>query len=469
MKSAQINKCSLKSGNLRDRALVGALIGAGLCVPALVTASQIFPLHLWEALGALAGGSAIGCGLATVSAFAKKPPTDQINAEPNTQLPPMCPATELVLRHDANGDVSQHSGSSHAELGELADAVFGKGLLNLIRITDRPAYLKSISDAHNGKTAKAVHLHIAVSTTPRIYQAFAFTARPTPNGCESSLCDISRELELQQSLQELPSANDAENQLAKVASHMAHELRSPLNSILGFSEMLAGESSDRFTEAQRKEYAGLIHRSGTHLLGVVENMLDIGQLKAGRLELSENLFDVGLLCHESVAILEPQIRDSALQIDVNYPHDLPPLYADEKCCRQMLINLIGNAIKFTSGAGEVSLTARQVKGHIEFEVKDSGVGIPDEALGRLGRPFERVEGTDVPGTGLGLSLVRQMVELHGGTFKLESVLGEGTTATLSLPIVRASVGNTFSQWPTKDTRETDKASTDLSDDQRRIA
>lgn len=474
MKSAQRNKGSLESGSPRDLALVGALVGAGLCVPALIAASQFIPLHVLEALGLLVGGSTIGCGFAAISARRKKSLVEartlnQTELQQNLQLPPMRPATELVLRHDANGDVLQHSGSNHTELGKLADTVFGKGLLNLIRITDRPAYLKAISDAHHGKAAKAIHLHIAVSTTPRIYQAFSFTARPTPNGCESVLRDISNELELLKSLQDLPSVDDAENQLAKVASHMAHELRSPLNSILGFSEMLAGDSSDRFTEEQRKEYAGLIHQSGTHLLGVVDNMLDIGQLKAGRLELSENLFDVGLLCHESVSILEPQIQESALKIDIVYPHDLPLLYADEKCCRQMLINLIGNAIKFTSGVGEVSLTARHVKSHIEFEVKDSGVGIPDEALARLGRPFERVEGTNVPGTGLGLSLVRQMVELHGGTFKLESVLGEGTTATLSLPVVRAGVGDTCARWPAKDTRHTDKTSIDLSDDKRRIA
>lgn len=464
-----MNNGKIQNHGSSDRVLVSALIGVGVCVPALLTASQFMPLNLLEAFGVLTGGGLVGSGIASLISHAKPSTSDQSSKNDSVERPKLRPVSELVLRHTENGDVSEHSGTNHAELGQLADAVLGKGLLNLIRISDRPTYLKAVSDAQHGRTTNAVHLNIAIRQAPRIYQEFAFSARPTLDGCVSSLRDISAELELKRSLQNAPTAAETEDHLAKVASHMAHELRSPLNSILGFSEMLAGEVVSRFTEDQRKEYAGLIHQSGTHMLGVIDNMLDIGQLKAGRLELSQNLFDVGLLCHESVSILEPQTRESALEIDIDCPHDLPPLYADEKCCRQMLINLLGNAIKFTSGAGQVSLTARQVKGHIEFEVKDSGIGIPDEALARMGQPFERVEGTNVPGTGLGLSLVRQMVGLHGGTFRLESVLGEGTTATLSLPIVRAAVGETFSEWTREDTGQVEISSTDSSNTQRRIA
>lgn len=464
-----MNNGKIQRDGSRDRVLVGALIGAGVCVPALLAASQFMPLNLFEAFGFLTGGSLLGSGIASLSSRVKPAASVETSQDKSAQLPKLRPISELVLRHAENGDVLEHSGTGHAELSQFVDAVFGKGLLNLIRISDRPAYLKAISDAQHGRSTRTVHLNIAVRQAPRVYQEFAFSARPIPNGCESSLQDISAELELKRSLQNAPTTAETEEHLAKVASHMAHELRSPLNSILGFSEMLAGDVVSRLTETQRKEYAGLIHQSGTHMLGVIDNMLEIGQLKAGRLELSQNLFDVGLLCHESISILEPQIRESALEIDIDCPHDLPPLYADEKCCRQMLINLLGNAIKFTSGAGQVSLTARQVKGHIEFEIKDSGIGIPDEALARMGQPFERVEGTNVPGTGLGLSLVRQMVGLHGGTFLLESVLGEGTTATLSLPIVRAAVGEAFSEWTREDTGQVEISSTDSSNTQRRIA
>lgn len=469
LKSASIRKSSFESNKARDRVLIGALVGAGGCAPALIALSEFVSLHLIEAISVLTCGAALGCAIAIVTARTKASSFEPEKSEIIVQSTPLRPALELVLRHDESGDVLEHSGSNHDELGRIADTLFGKGLLNRIRISDRPAYLKAVSDAHHGKSTKSVRLNIAVSNTSHIHRSFAFTAWPSQNGCESSLSDVTEQLALERSAESGSSAEDAENKIAKVASHMAHELRSPLNSILGFSELLSGDTSDRFTEAQRKEYAGLIHQSGEHLLSVVENMLDIGQLKAGRFELSESLFDVGLLCHESIAILEPQIRESALEIKVDYPHDLPQLFADEKCCRQILINLIGNAIKFTSGAGHVSLTAKQVRGHMEFVVQDSGVGIPDEALARLGQPFERVEGTDVPGTGLGLSLVRKMVELHGGTFKLESVLGEGTTATLSLPIVRADARDTLSQQTVRDVHQIDLISSSEPDDQRRIA
>lgn len=467
MKIANLN--TGKSTSSSDRALTGALVGAGLCVPALLAASQFMPLGILEALAALTGGSVVGSGLAIASSRYTSKKANNIDAAPLSEKAHLLPVSELVLRHDKNGDVLVHSGTNHLELAELADGLFGKGLLNLIRISDRPAYLKAISDAEHGRTPEIVNLHLAVSQTPRTYQAFAFAARPTPNGSESSLSDISKELQLEQSLRDAPSTGAVETQLARAASHMAHELRSPLNSILGFSEMLAGESYDRFSDVQRKEYAAHIHQSGTHLLGVIDNMLDMGRLEAGKLELTQNIFDVGLLCHESVSILEPQVSESALEIEIDCPHDLPPLYADEKCCRQMLLNLLSNAIKFTSGAGQVSLTARHVKGHIEFEVKDSGIGIPDEALSRLGRPFERVEGTDVPGTGLGLSLVRQMVALHGGSFRLESILGEGTTATLSLPCVRAAAGNPSSDRLAEKDGGLQTNLPDFTDSQRRIA
>ncbi|MEP0519682.1 MAG: HAMP domain-containing sensor histidine kinase [Hyphomicrobiales bacterium] len=469
MEPASISKRNAEIKNARDRALIGALVGAGGCVPALMALSEFALLTSIEVAGVLTSGAALGCSIALATARTKATGIEPEKLEAQSSLVPLRPASELVFRHDERGDVLEHSGSNHYELGKIADTLFGGGLLNRIRISDRPAYLKAISDAQHGKATKCVRLNVAVSNMSQFHKPFSFKAWPTPNGCESSLSDIVAQVDLERTIENLHSADEAEDKIANIASHMAHELRSPLNSILGFSDMLSGETADRFTEAQCKEYAGLIHQSGEHLLSVVDNMLDIGQLKAGRFELSENLFDVGLLCHESIAILEPQIQESALEIEVDYPHDLPQLFADEKCCRQILINLLGNAIKFTSGAGTVSLTVRQVRTHMEFVVKDNGVGIPDEALARLGQPFERVKGTDVPGTGLGLSLVRKMVELHGGTFKLDSILGEGTTATMALPIVRVQSREAFSKKRAHDADDLDRISSSEPDNQRRIA
>lgn len=430
---------SFVPGGLETRMLTGALIGAGLALPLLLAASRITDIQTVPLIGI-----AIGCSV--LGALAGLLPIAKI---PNSEIPPaaqragaaaapaMRPLTELTLQHDSNGDVISQSGSLHPVLRKLENAVLGKGLLNRIRIGDRPAFLKTVSDAAQGRTVMPVQLAVSLGEGPGLYHPFTFSAHWSDQGCISSLQDASATSALQAELDALMCNDGADDQLIVTLGHVAHEMRSPLNSILGFSELLTRDATALHDTERKNDYAGRINKAGHHLLGVVEKMLTAGQLEAGRLELSCTSFDVARLCRECISFLEPQMRDKSISIALNCPSGLPALYADEKYCRQMLLNILDNALKFSSINQEISLTVRKVNGHIDFTVRDAGIGIPDEALPRLARPFERVDAGRAPGTGLGLVLVKQMASLHGGALKLESVLGEGTTVTISLPCVRA--------------------------------
>nr|WP_306265741.1 HAMP domain-containing sensor histidine kinase [Pararhizobium sp. IMCC3301] len=421
--------------------LTGALIGAGLSMPALLAVSRVTDMPTVPLLGMAIGSSVLGAFAGLLQSFAKSRGTEIPVASKrsgNAGSPTIRPLTELTLQHDSNGDIVSQSGSLHPLLQNLGHAVLGKGLLNRIRISDRPAFLKTVSDAAQGRPVLPVRLAVSLDQSPGVYHPFAFSAHWSKEGCISCLRDVPDTAAPDQEPANPVRKGGDENQLIVTLGYVAHEMRSPLNSILGFSELLTREAKTPRTAAQKQDYAGRINSAGQHLLGVVEKMLTAGQLEAGRLELSCDLFDAARLCRECISFLEPQVRDRSMKIVFDCPSDLPALYADQRYCRQMLLNILDNAVKFSTANQEIVLTLRKSDGHMDFIVRDAGKGIPDEALPRLARPFERVNGTCGTGTGLGLALVDQMASLHGGALKLESVLGEGTTVTISLPCVRVT-------------------------------
>ncbi len=432
---------SLLPGGLETRMLTGALIGAGLSLPALLAVSRLTELSTVPLLGMAIGGSVLGAFAGLLQSYAKgrgteNPPASQRSGYAGS--PAIRPLTELTLQHDSNGNIVSQSGSLHPLLQKLGHAVLGTGLLNRIRISDRPAFLKAVSDAAQGRAVLPVQLAVSLDERPGVYHPFAFSAQWSEEGCISCLQDVpDTAAQHGEPAKPVRTARD-DNPLIVTLGNVAHEMRSPLNSILGFSELLTREGKTPRDAAQKLDYAGRINSAGQHLLGVVEKMLTAGQLEAGRLELSCESFDAARLCRECTSFLEPQLRNRNIKLVTDCPSDLPALYADEKYCRQMLLNILDNAIKFSSDDQEIFLTLRKSDGHMEFVVRDGGSGIPDEALPRLAKPFERVNGACSNGTGLGLALVDKMASLHGGSLKLESVLGEGTTVTIALPCVRAT-------------------------------
>ncbi|HYD98127.1 MAG TPA: HAMP domain-containing sensor histidine kinase, partial [Alphaproteobacteria bacterium] len=215
-------------------------------------------------------------------------------------------------------------------------------------------------------------------------------------------------------------------------SAMSHELRTPLNSIIGFAALIEAMGDNRSTE-----YAALIRESGEHLLGLVNDLLDLSKIEAGQMELHEESVDVQALVASAVRMMQPQAQRSDIALDWTVESGLAPLRGDERRLRQVLLNLIGNAVKYTQSGGRIRVAAgREADGRLALAVADTGIGIDPAEQGRVMEAFVQVDNTvnrGVQGTGLGLPLARRLTELHGGTLTLDSAPGLGTTVTIHLP------------------------------------
>ena len=222
-------------------------------------------------------------------------------------------------------------------------------------------------------------------------------------------------------------------------ANMSHELRTPLNAIIGFSELIATNSRINDPEKNR-EYAELIHGSGHHLLELINDILDLAKIEAGHLTLHEAEQDIGRMIDDAHALIAPKAKAGGCVLLKEVPADLPCVMADGRAINQVLLNLLSNAVKFTPPGGTISSFARiEDDGRLAFGVRDTGIGIAKDdqelVFQKFGQGRHDVVTAD-KGTGLGLPIVKGLVEAHGGTITLESEVGEGTTVTVRLPAKR---------------------------------
>ncbi len=239
--------------------------------------------------------------------------------------------------------------------------------------------------------------------------------------------------EVARKAEEAESANDAKSRFLAAVSH---ELRTPLNAVLGFSDILAGEYFGKLENDRQREYVMLIRQSGAHLLSVVNTMLDMSKLEAGRYELQMEPFRIGDVVSACEGMLGLQAKQKGLTLTSRMQRDMGEVVADQRAIQQVLINLAGNAIKFTESGGVVSIDAAMQGNLLKLTVSDTGIGIAEDKIELLGQPFMQVQNEYTrryEGTGLGLSLVKGLVELHGGSFAIASRPGEGTVVTVLLP------------------------------------
>jgi len=232
---------------------------------------------------------------------------------------------------------------------------------------------------------------------------------------------------------------DAESRAAgraRFLANMSHELRTPLNAIMGFSDIiqqrLFGPISDRYGE-----YATLIHESGGHLLDLINDLLDMSKIEAERYELSRETFDARDAITAALRLMRVQADGAEIKLRGVLPPRPLEIDADRRALKQIVLNLVSNALKFTPRGGSVSVAAHGIGPMFELVVSDTGAGIAPEDLARLGKPYEQAGDAAgrALGTGLGLSLVRGLAELHGGEMVLESRLGAGTSVTIRLPVM----------------------------------
>jgi PAS domain S-box-containing protein len=220
-------------------------------------------------------------------------------------------------------------------------------------------------------------------------------------------------------------------------ANMSHELRTPLNAIIGFAEMIEQQILGPVQPAKYRSYAGDIHSSGVHLLTLINDILDLSRIEAGKVDLQPQDFDLRELCEEAFKLVELRAQRDGIMLKLQLPEAPLRLRADRRAALQVLLNLLSNAIKFTPETGNVTLSAVPRGQRCALSVADTGIGIPGDALQRLGRPFEQVDNVfnrRREGSGLGLAVCRRLVEMHGGRVVIASRLGAGTTVTADLPL-----------------------------------
>ena len=243
---------------------------------------------------------------------------------------------------------------------------------------------------------------------------------------------------------EQKKAESANNAKSTFLANMSHELRTPLNAILGFSEILERELFGPLTNNTYKDYAGDIHNSGQYLLGLINDILDISRIEAGRRDIREEPIHLLEPLRHAQHLLEMNVVKKNMKVEINVDAGLPKVWGDARAINQIAINLLANAIKFSPVGGEVSLSAtRNVAGELMMSVKDNGPGIPSNEIELAMSAFTRgslAAKKAIEGAGLGLSIVKGIMDLHGGRIEIQSKVGQGTEVLCTFPAARVLSG-----------------------------
>ena len=364
-------------------------------------------------------------------------------------------ATDMITRHDEKGRVAFASFAAQQLLGEAPGRLHGDGLFERVHVADRPAYLTALSRCYidNESIAVEFRLRRAGPADAARYVWVEMRCRPMHAAQERSdrfsragivavTRDISdskaQEAELMRTRDEAESSSRAKTLFL---ANMSHELRTPLNAVIGFSEILSRELFGALGEARYRDYARLIHESGEHLLNVVNDILDMSKIEAGKFKIVKEPFDVASLVNSCSEIMRHTAEKKGIALLVDVAPGIPELLADKRACKQMLLNVLSNAIKFTDAGGWVRLSARADTDSVQLIVADNGIGIAEQDLPKLGNPFVQADNSydrSYDGAGLGLSVVKGLARLHGGSLEIASTLGQGTAACIVLPLEGAS-------------------------------
>uniref|UniRef100_UPI003BA9BB3C sensor histidine kinase n=1 Tax=Stappia sp. TaxID=1870903 RepID=UPI003BA9BB3C len=324
-----------------------------------------------------------------------------------------------------------------------ADLV-GDGLFERLHVGDRPAYLKAVSDALAGARCERLDLRLRTGGTRpgeagRAAYAWACLAvAPHPARADMLVATLAGiDARKAQETARAEAESTAAEALAARSRFLAtvnHELRTPLNAILGFSDLMRG-LPERSLDARRVgDYATLIHQSGRHLLTLVDDMLDMARLEGGAMSIAPEAFDLRTCLESCRRMMEPEAARLGVTLTADLPLGIGEISADPRACRQIALNLMSNALKFTPSGGRAVVFARKEGSGVVFGVHDTGIGIADCDRERILLPFVRLP-VDPPreGAGIGLSVVKGLAELHGGRVEIESWPGEGACVSVRLP------------------------------------
>ncbi len=358
---------------------------------------------------------------------------------------------DLAVHFDRNGAVECVSPNCGALFGIAADDLTGRGLFERVHVGDRPAFLKAIGDAANSADFVEATLRLrapgpADSKPHKTESFFRFVElRAKRFGAETGrgrviavLRDVTLAKQREEELDLVRAATEEANVWKdQFLANVSHELRTPLNAIIGFSEMLANVQLVPQDPEKRREYASIIQQSGLHLLSVVNSILDMSKIQSGKFDLRPESFAVAPLIDLCCDMVKLKAQNGGVELIRAFPKDLNEVVGDKRACKQILINLLSNAVKFTPRDGHVTVKARPEGDSLILSVQDTGIGMSARDLAHLGDPFFQAGASydrAYEGTGLGLSVVRGLVGLHGGSICVESELGKGTCVSVRLPL-----------------------------------
>ncbi len=352
-------------------------------------------------------------------------------------------AMDLITRHSPDGRIRYASPATLALLGRLPEEIVGLAMPALVHPDDLQAVQAALMESSYHGRAGTAEVRLAHKDGNFVWAEIR--CRPArerlgePADIVAVTRDISRAKLQERALVEArDAALDASRAKSRFLANMSHELRTPLNAIIGFSEVMTREMFGP-VGPRYQEYSRLIHESGGHLLELINSVLDMSKIEAGKFELVEELFDLEETAQSAVRFLRIPAERAKVVLKLGIAPGARLVFADRRAVKQILVNLLSNGVKFTPPGGEVRVTARalgEAGRGIEITVSDTGTGIATADVERLGQPFEQVENAETrakEGTGLGLALVKSLAAMHGGEAVLRSALGEGTTVTVSLP------------------------------------
>ena len=357
--------------------------------------------------------------------------------------------TDVITRHGKNGAVLFVSPAAEPLLGARTNELTGFGLFDRVHVADRPAYLTALADAAAKAEHRSVEFRIRRGGDDEgpYFIWIEMRCQPLERSAVSDeerevvavLRDISERKTHEQAIDVARAEQERASQVkSRFLATMSHELRTPLNAIIGFSEMLGNETLV-LEPARKQEYAQLINESGRHLLAVVNGILDVSKMETGNFEITPEPFAPGPAILSCCDLLALKARDAGVEIKTRITLDLPEVLADRRAFNQILINLISNAIKFTPRGGRITVSAQSEGAKLALIVEDTGVGIAEDDLRRVGEAFFQARGSydrRHDGTGLGLSIVKGLVRLHDGSIDIASRVSNGTRVTVKLPLDR---------------------------------
>ena len=358
-------------------------------------------------------------------------------------------ANDLIWSHDQAGKFTYLSPQFQTLFGWEPSEWIGRSFIELVHPEDRPWVIpdhqqdvllkrKSHSPEFRHRHRDGHYIWVRVSATPILNSEGASIGR------QGILTDISDRKQAEAIVkQQLAAIEMANGELARATrlkdeflANMSHELRTPLNAILGMSEGLQEGVFGAISDRQRRSLQTIEH-SGAHLLELINDILDVAKIEAGQIELEYSSVSVAHLCESSLAFVRQQMFRKQIRLETQLPVDLPNLLVDERRIRQVLINLLNNAVKFTPEGGQICLEVSQLTSDcLRIAVSDTGIGIASENIGKLFQPFIQIDSAlnrQYEGSGLGLALVKRLVELHGGRVELTSELGAGSCFAIELP------------------------------------